>query len=280
MIDWKKIGINDGDIACMMGLDPRRTLYDLWIEKMTGVSKNSNGYMKNKIADGKEKAAIIFDMLEEYKPFKTTMAIPEFNFCKAFIDGYNEELNEIVCYRMSGKENHALAKMDTVEKQYEMKIQYLLWITGANKCKYVSYYDSEIYVITVLPQAVIINKIREKIIEFNNSIVNNIAPPLSVKDSMEITDNDFIERIKKYKKNILEIKNIQKTMEPFLTKIADAEKDFKNRMNHPIMTFENFKIQRIDKKGTIDWKKAAKMSEDEAEKYRKKNSISYKITVK
>ena len=285
MNDWKKNGINDGDIPCIMGLDPKRTLRDLWIEKKTGVSKNSNGYMKNKIADGKEKAAIIYDMMGEFEPTKVMCDDPDFKFCKAYIDGFNNNERKIICYRMSGKDNHELAlKNDIVEPQYFARIQYQLWITGAHSCDYVSFYEGEIKVINVLPRHDTIHRIMQEVWAFYNELINDKMPAIDKKDALEIDDPDFINKITEYKKHI-EIINklkasIAEKMDISQSEISKLESEFKKMSNHPVMVYENFKIQTIDKKGTIDWKKAANMSESDAEKYRKKNSVSYKITLK
>lgn len=131
---WRQEGIGASEANIIMGVSKFMTPRQLWDLKVNGrrkEEKDDGNFITNKGHRLEAKARPLFEM-EMGHDFPDTIAIHEkFEFLRASLDGYCEEINACWECKFVGQDDFEKVKNGEVLEQYFPQLQHQLLVTGA-----------------------------------------------------------------------------------------------------------------------------------------------------
>ena len=190
----------------------------------------------------------------------------------ASLDGY-EETRDYIIEIKGGAKAYELAEKGEVPPYYYDQIQHALFVTGKEFCKYICYRtDKEPIVIDVPPNHCYIETLQDKEGEFYVSLSTMTPPPLGERDYLSIETEEANEIALKWKraKGLLDdALAYEKECRALVLEETDD--------GSCIFTTAGVRVERINKQGSVDWKKVCvkwNINEADLEPFRKE-SIGY-----
>lgn len=142
-LNWRLAGVGASESPCLlMEKHPWMTPYKLYCLKLGLVQPDPpNWAMKQGII----KEPHVRDWFSKnYFPIEPVCAeMDEYPYIKASLDGWNSNADSIVEIKVTGKANHDLARKGGIPEKYRIQVQHQLLVSGASKCYYVSYLNTE-----------------------------------------------------------------------------------------------------------------------------------------
>lgn len=285
--------IGASDMPIIMGVSPYKTPYELWLEKTNKVPiDQTTNFAIDKGNAWEEPARARFSQKSGIKFEPKNFTHPEHPLHSASLDGYNVQTKEGLEIKVTGKEVLTEAKAGRIHEKYKAQVHWQMYVAGLKRNNfYVVRVDKgEDGKEAILEEAYVavtkdkfhedyIKLLKAKADEFWHYVTTNTAPPLSDRDEKELNSNEA-------RKDFAELKHIKKKMDLIKAELKNYENVFKTlreqciaHADHTIVTCEGVRLQRVVTKGSVD---TSRMSEDEKnnfEKYRKKDSISYRVTL-
>jgi putative phage-type endonuclease len=267
----RKNFIGSSDAPIIMGVSPWCTPYELYNRKL-GLSPNPD--MSHAMQRGIELEPLAREYYEvlfgvSMKPRRLiSKEIPWMIGTFDGIDDTNKLAIEIKC---PGKKDHEIAKNGKVPDKYYAQLQHLIAVANLSKIDYVSYSQDITYVLTVYKDQVYIDNMLMKEREFYECLVNRTPPPLSENDFEIKDDKVWSYWSQRYKDLQSEKEKWEKDLERCKTqllKVADGRNCKGNGL----------KVQKIIRKGNIDYANILEIANVDLEKYRKGETEFFKIS--
>ena len=263
--------MGSSDVAAILNVSPWKTKYELWLEK---TKKQEPAFKGNSATqrgqDLEAKARALYELHKEIEMPPALIVSDEYDYMRVSLDGWNKEHNRIIEIKCPGKPVIELAKCGKAPEYYMIQIQYQLMLSGAEVCDYVVFDGKEIIITEVKPDHEKQVLLYKEVVDFWDSVIRDIPPPLSDKDYKEFDDI----KVLTYLAELNELIQNKKALE-------DKEKILRekvvSKMDHPRMFGSGIKVIKIERAGTVDWKKVEKEYGVDPEKYRKKPIISYQF---
>jgi len=271
-LEVRKKKITSSDAAIINGTNTFRgnCPFKLWQKKMTIIEED---FQNDAMKEGNVLEIEARDWFnKEYKTnFKPQVLFnAENDWIMASLDGFdinNEYILEIKC----GEKTYDKAVEGSVPSYYFDQIQHQLYASGKQLCYYLAYRpDAKPIVITVKRDEQFLKTLIEKEKEFYEYLKDMIPPPY--------TEKEYIEN----EEEVSNIKALQwKEAKLMATKYIEEEKQLRSELfdetddGNTIFIHAGVKVQRIVKKGTIDYAmliKDLQIKEEILEKYRKAES--------
>lgn len=264
------IGASDAPI--IMGVSPWSTPYQLWQEKC-GIKKPFEGSFVTD--EGHRKEVFARDLFEskmgEKFPAKRLFS-DQYDWMMASLDGYNERIKKALEIKCPGEKSHQTAKLGIVPIFYFPQVQHQMFVANLQSIYYLSYINDESYVIlTCERDDKYIDELIKKELHFWKCVQNCTPPELSDRDFVIKNDDEWEELAMHY----LTLQNLK-------TNVLLREESIKSKLielsNDRNSKGCGVKLQKICKKGNIDYSSIPELEKIDLEQYRKDESHYWKIT--
>lgn len=264
----KKIGASDAPI--IMGDSPWKTEYKLWEEKLgLAPPPKMNFAMKR----GHEQEPIA---LQTYNEYTGNCSNPEVVFNKkndwmmASLDGLSLDRNTIVEIKCPGVVDHNLAKKGKVPEKYRAQLQHQLATIDLNQLHYFSYKDCDFALVEVERDPDYVAKLLKKEIEFWKKLKNIEPPALSDKDYVQRQDIFWVEAAQDW---LL----VHQQLETLKSKEKEHRESLISLAGPCNCQGAGIRVQKVIRKGTVDYKSIPELSGVDLEKYRKTPVESWRL---
>lgn len=271
--NFRKGRIGASDAASILGISPWETTLQCYERIQFGTKKLPNEAMKR----GTNMEAKARDWLNlnhgyNYKPVVIqSIKYPQFI---ASLDGY-EEVNgqpnicEIKC---PGIHAHGDALAGRVPAYYMPQLQHQMDLVGVQSMLYLSF-DGEVGVIIHVPRD---EKYCQELFlqewAFYASLINFTPPPATDKDWVTVDDSTALEKAERYRQLTLLIDELENER-------AEIRHLLEPEEGHPRLIVGDMKIQRVIRKGAIDYEKIPELQGKDLEPYRKKPIMQWRFSV-
>jgi putative phage-type endonuclease len=249
-LEWRRNGIGSSDAPIIMGVSPWKTKYQLWQEKVFGLSDQKENPSMARGRELEEVARREFERIMGIGVFPKNVEHKDFPWIRASLDGIDLDGEVMVEIKCPGREDHFGASNKKVPEKYYPQCQHQLLATGLDHMFYFSFDGMEGAVVEVKRDEVYIEKLLQEESKFWDMRTNRIPP--------EICDRDFVDMnsVKKWKEAATNWSKWKKILEDaeekesFYRKILIASSEGKNATGHGI------KLSKSMCEGRIDTKKA------------------------
>lgn len=275
---WRKKGIGSSDVAAVLGVSPYKTAYRLWMEKSGLIEPEDlslNFVVHRGTALEPEARALVNKQLQ--KSFEPRLFLSsQYDWARYSSDGVCG--NEIIEVKCPMESNHQKAISGEVPATYIPQVQYGLMVSGASKCHYVSYspdHEKSLVTIEVFPDLDFHRLIVEECEKFWTCVLTGTPPPLTNKDKVLVNDNNFGLLVERY----LEAKNELLIAEKKFDAIELEIKEYAEKTKNLNIYGFGVSMQKVVKKGTIDYSKIESLSGVDMENYRRPSSSYWTVKI-
>ncbi len=278
-LKWRRKGLGSSDAAAILGIDPWKTKYDLYCEKVMPVQDDYDNYA---MARGRELEPHVRALLEErYGLLLEPRNIDHGEIWRASVDAIcldGDYLFEIKC---PGEKAHSIARQNKVPDYYIPQLQHQLLVTGLLYLMYVSYRDGDFILVKVDRDEKYIQELKEAETQFwNEHVLKKIPPKKEERDYEDKDDEQWRESAKLYAES-REMREFYEEKEESARKNLIEMSNGRNSKGHGI------RLNRIEEDGRIDYKEAyedllcAVSTEfhNDIEIYRKNPLVKYRLTI-
>jgi len=194
--EWLAARINSigaSEMAAVLGKDPYKTPYQLWLEK----TKRKPGFEGNAATErGTEMEPKIRAQYEIELGFvdlpEKCVVHPEHSFLTATLDGLSEDNKIILEIKYPSEKSHLMAVNGEVPNHYWIQCQHqLMCVPEAEINHYVSHRDEQNAVVKVEPDLEFQAKMLKAAIAFWELVKSDVPPPLTDKDD-KWTDEESV----------------------------------------------------------------------------------------
>ena len=270
-LEMRKNCIGASDAPIIMGTSPWKTALQLWEEKL-GLREPPQ--MNAAMARGHELEPIARqayndqtgNCVEEEVVFH-----PEYKWMMASLDGISLDRSMVVEIKCPGQADHDLAGSGIVPEKYYAQLQHQLATICLNQLHYFSYRDGEFHLIEVKRDEKFIKSMILKEKAFYKCMQDFDPPAMTDRDFEEKTDDASIKASLRWR----EAQDV----------LADAKEKEKLAREQLIAVsgdrnckIGGVKVQKVVRKGSIDYKAVPELKEVNLEKYRKAPVASWRLT--
>ena len=265
------------DSIILMGVAPsywsKKTAYDVWLDKQPNspFELEDNFAMKR----GRElepEALKLFEYMTGYLMRPEVLISPRNEWQLASLDGLDIDGRAAVEIKCGGKKNHELALEGEIPKEYYPQLQHQIAVTGLAKIYYCSYSPDHEKTIAIKEvyrdEAYIENMINIEREFYTNHMLTGIPPEKKIPDIESEAWNILSDEYKRLSNRIDEDKKRQEEIKDLLLEISSG----KNAQGNGIS------LQKIERKGIIDFKLIPEIKNVDLEKFRKPGSSFWKIS--
>lgn len=270
---WRKTKVTATDAAIIMGLNPFKTPYKLWQQKLGLIPPDK---ITDKMLEGQE----LEPEARKFYSFISCTIEPlvvinnDFPWQAASLDGITIEegreefLVEIKC----GK--HAYEVAPEVPSYYYTQIQHQLAVTGLHYCDYFCYRnDKEFHNVIVKRDEAFIKKMLIAEEQFYQSLVHFEPPEMKKSDFYQKIDEDWLAVAYQYKDVCTQLENLESAKE-LLKKRLVAMSDGINCIGGGLA------VRKVVRKGNIAYAEIPELADVNLDKYRKPAIESWRIDQK
>lgn len=268
--------LGSSDVAAVLGVSPWKTAYELWEEKIQDAPPENK--MNPAMRRGKElepKARAQYELKYGYEVPAVCFEYDERPYLAASLDGWNKDRRLVVEIKYTGVGRwREIDSKKEVPHIYYPQVQHQMLVAGAEACHFVAYNNEidRITVVEVRPDYTFIRAMTEKLERFWFSCVLNRKPPI-------LSDQDY---------KTVQDKGLKALIEEWL--YADSQrrkfdedcKELKSQItelsSHPRMRYKNVRIQKITRRGAIDYKKIPQLEKVNLNDYRKEDTEFWQVT--
>lgn len=279
-LEWRKNGIGSSDVAVILCISPFKKLIDLYLEKIG--EKPEQDYSNNFVVQrGVYLEPIARDQFNKmiganYEP--ALFQHDDYEFMRYSSDGYDPETDSLIEIKCNGSKSHNLALENTIPDYYLAQIQYGLLVSKAKYCYYISYnpdHPTPLIYLKVTPDSSLQSKIESAVKDF---WINNVLKKNSPKDGFDSAElpESIKEKIDQFRSLKLELDEKNK----YLENLEIELKDYFKSNDIKYTNYNGVFFELIERKGTIDYSKIPELQGVDLEKYRKKPTEYYKISIK
>lgn len=273
-LELRKKSITATDIATIMGVNPYKTPYQLWQEKL-GIKEpdTENDAMRR----GKSLEPIALESFCRLKGKYYEPAVVVGRFCPwamASLDGICDAGLSIVEIKCMGKSNHDEAVSGVVKPLYMYQMQWQMFVTELSECDYFVFSEESHNVISVKRDQDLINQMIPAAEKFLKCLDTFTPPEMTDRDYVDRSGDPYLEELMSAYKSIYEqIKHQEAMLSQYKDSIIKYCED-KNTFT------ERGKLTRIVTKGRVQYDKIPELQDVDLEPYRAKEIVSYRITTK
>lgn len=246
-VAWRASSFGASDSAAILGHSSFKTAYQLFLESKGFVEgfKENNATRAGHNAEEKARASyeILHGDFETFTPL--CVEHEQYNFIKASLDGYSNNLKRILEIKYPSEESHNMALSGEIPKHYWIQVQHqFACVPEAIVAHYWSFRDGNGAMVEVSRDNSFINEILiPAIISFKVLVDSNTPPPLTEKDSKLMTCKESIELMTQIK----------------LTENKEDKKDLAKKLidlaGHPRVQTDLGRVTSVFKKGEFSYYK-------------------------
>lgn len=267
-LEMRKSKIGASDAPIIMGVSPWKTAYELWEEK-TG--RKESPIMTPWMKRGHDLEPIArsnFEKLIDEDVFPDVIFHEEHDFLMASLDGISMDGKTLVEIKCPGKEAHSIAMAGNIPEHYMPQLQHQLMITGLDKMYYYSFDGNDGIPIVVNRDDDYIKELLAKELEFWEHMQNDTAPKKPEPKYVSRDDEEWIN-----------LSSRLKELQPLVKEYEQCKKDLIALSEGINSEGHGVRVSSYSRSGSIDYAKIPELKDVDLEAYRKKPSISSRITL-
>lgn len=268
---WRGKGIGSSDAPVIMGESPWLTPYQLWERKLGLAPEQEDDLAMQRGRELEPIARSHYELLHNIEMPPTCVESAEFPFMRASLDGYNQELGIVLEIKCPGAEDHAAAASGGIPKKYFWQLQHQLMVTGAKCAHYYSFNGTAGHLVSIGPNDAAIADLIVNEIKFWACIQSKTPPPLADRDYKNVMSKELSSLLDQYQVIKNRIKVFEEDVALLRTQILAHCED------HPRIRCGDYKIQRLERKGAVDYNRIPELKEMDLDQYRKKPVVYYDI---
>lgn len=267
---WRKDKIGASDAPIILGVSPWKTPFQLWEEKL-GIRAS-----QQKTAAMQRGHELESTALEAYNEHTGNLATPEvcvhpdLPWMAASLDGLSLDGSIAVEIKCPGQQDHSVAANGMVPEKYYPQLQHQLAVIGLNLLHYFSYSEDGFHLVEVPRDEKYIKKLLLKEKAFWEKLNGFEPPELSDRDYVQRTDPEWtnlMPRLAKAMANVEEAKAIEKELREQAIALTGGKS----------CQGAGVRLQKIVRKGAVDYKAIPELESIDVEKYRKPPSETWRL---
>lgn len=284
--NWRKKGLGASESPAIMGVSPYMTAYQLWEIKTGQRENNASNFAIDRGNRLEPLARARYELISNVDMPAALVEHPEMPFMRASLDGYNPQLKRVLEIKVPNKEVFQLAKAGQVHEQYVYQLEHQLFVTGAEEnhffCVMVEGKGATerivddalvIYRSDMLKRTQLIQKCRE----FWECVQKGVPPGLSDKDTKYLDGKHYTDKFQKLKEAKLLMDKAKASYEAATQNFEDHKQECVALMDHSIVSCSGVKIQKVVRKGSVDYERVPTLNGVNLDEYRKPESVSYLV---
>lgn len=269
-LEFRRGKIGSSDSPVIMGVSPWSTPYQLWLEKLTLKERRKTKRMQDGL-EMEEKARACFEKMTGLFVLPDVALHPNIEWMIASLDGIDIERKHIVEIKCPGQEDHSCALQGKVPDKYYPQLQHQLEVCQLEMMNYFSFDGEHGKIIEVFRDDKYIKKMIAIEKEFWNCLMDFIPPKMTDRDYVEKNDNIWKSAAEEWKAIQKQIKDLE-PRENELRKLLVSMSENQNSIGSGV------KVQKILRKGSIDYANIIELKLIDVEPYRKEPVEYWKIS--
>jgi len=264
-VEWKslrKTKICSSDASVIMGVNPYKTLLQLYLEKTSDYEQHVTAAMRR----GTELEPIARELLTVTTKIDFIPAVYVKGWQMASLDGISQDGNMICEIKCPGEKTHSIARKGLIPDIYYPQIQHQMHVCDAEKCMYVSFDGIEIFIVECERNEEYIAEMVKKEHEFYQMLLNKTPP----EEYVNMTDNLWL----MYAQNLI---SLSKT----ISGLEEQQKIYKDALialaKDSNCQGGGVKLKKIKRKGNIDYESIPELKGVDLNKYRKEQTESWRF---
>jgi putative phage-type endonuclease len=269
-LEFRKNYIGASEAATILKLDPWRTPYNLFEDKLGLIVPRETEAMRR----GKEMEAYAREEFEKVIGIKVTPQVlfhPEIKYMMASMDGVSDDGKTAVELKCPGEATYKLAMAGKVPEHYNAQLQHQMAVMGLKSMFYFCFDGSTGIMLEVERNDAMIETIYREEAEFWNRVQNFDPPPLTNKDLVPM---DSLE----WKQTAFEYSNMKALREKYEREEENLKQRLIEMSGGKSCKGGGVQVSRYIRKGAVDYGSIDELQGLDLEKYRKKPIESWRIT--
>lgn len=269
--EWRAEGIGSSDAPIIMGMSPWMTPFQLWEIKTGRVQRVEEPNFAMQRGNNLEPIARAhYETLYDLEMPATLAQHERYPFLRASLDGFNKDKKIVLEIKCPGAKDHALAKNNQIPEKYKPQLDHQILVTGADRVHYFSFSGTSGVLVDYQPNLERAQKLLTAELEFWKCVEFDTPPPLTPRDYKKIQSPEM-------KKFIQAWKRIKKKLNILEPEEARLKKEILKLAEHPRLSGLGVRIQKITRKGNIDYGSIPELKTLDLESFRKPASESWRI---
>jgi len=267
--------IGASDASAIMGVSPWKNVNQLYIEK-TQTQENHvqlDNYAINRGIALEPVALSVFESETGHLMQPRVMVHPTISYMSASLDGLSLDEDVAVEIKCPGKKDHDLALSGKVPEKYIPQLQHQMAVLDHDMIYYFSFHEDSHALIEVKRDDEYIKDLIEKESEFWKCVMDKNPPAPQKKDFTTNESEKF--RIAKERYQEFYEQESEITLQ-----LEQAKEDLLEIAGYCNTVGCGISIQRIERKGNLDYSSIPELKNLDLEKYRKPPTESWRITFK
>jgi len=270
-LDLRKNHIGASDAPIILGQSPWKTSFQLWEEKL---GLRPSPQMNAAMMRGHELEPIARQAYNDYTGNCAEPEVvfhPEHKWMMASLDGISLDRSVIVEIKCPGQKDHDVAGSGKIPDKYYAQLQHQLATINLNLLHYFSYRDGEFHLVEVERDDKFIKKMLAKEGKFWQQLQDFEPPALDDRDFVQKEDQNWQTLAQQWSAanaELAEIKAKEKELRDALIQQAN------NQNCHGF----GVKVQKVVRKGSVDYKAIPELEGLNLDKYRKSPVEAWRLS--
>lgn len=274
-LEFRRMKIGSSDAPCIMNVGFKTPL-QLFESKIENIPTVENEAMRR----GKRLEPLALDHLIHHLDIKLQPAVilhpnPSMDWHFSSVDGIGQASDgswvvaEIKC---PGKKDHELALSGRIPPKYIPQLNHILEdCKSVDKILYCSYSETSIALRWYMRDECVLHHQFAEELSFFTRMISFNPPAPTERDWVRLNDSDIVEKARRYVLMHSYFKDIEKQRDETRDELIKAIGDLRRAQ------IENTHIQKISRKGQIDYTAIPELEGINLELYRRKPIVSYRI---
>jgi len=283
-LDYRKTKIGASQSASILGICPFRSILDVFEEKVNGKTFFVNNAMKRGLEreiEARKYAETVFEIPFEPKMVENNLYPWKF----ATLDCFSPFDKTIIEIKWANKKVHDLAKKGKVVDYYYVQCQSQMICAEVEEMWFLSCFQEEgqhieFVLVKVEKDEVVVQKILEEEKAFYDNHLIPKIPPAQTIDKHEMIEDDLIfDMLCEEDLDLLQQTTYLKgKIEKIENRRKEIKEDIKELGGGKSLKSLQYRFTEVTIKGKIDYETIPELQEIDLEKYRKPNSVYYKVS--
>lgn len=198
-LQWRRDKLGASDTPTIMGENPWKTPYQLWVEKTSNISVQQSPAMERGLKlEPLVRDFVNRDLKANYQP--VCMQSCDRPYMIASLDGWDESLDlKLVEIKCPGSRTHQSAVDGQLPSHYIGQLQHQMFVANVDQALYFSY-DGESYAkVLVQRDDEYITKMLAAAAAFNKCLQTGVAPELCDRDYLVVNDLEALKLEQRYR---------------------------------------------------------------------------------
>lgn len=269
-VESRRAYIGASDAPVIMGVSPFKTLYELWQDKLN-LRKDEDSFVKQKGREMEPEAREAYIAFTGNYVEPALVEHPTIFYMAANLDGLSSCGKIAVEIKCPGEKDHEVAKQGLVPEKYYPQLQHQLAVTGLDVIDYFSYRDGSFELIQVKRDESYIKRLYVECRKFWDCVENLTPPALSERDYIERDDRAWKEAARRWVEALERLKEAQQAEEA-------AKEELIYLSDGQTSLGAGVRLQKIIRKGNVDYSKIESLNDVDLEKYRKPPTESWRLS--